>query len=217
MQLKQGVNVSTADGHDLGRIERVVIDPQTREITHIVVHKGLLMTHDKVIPFDLIASADDDSIVLKAKADSLPDLPDFEAKHYVMANGEEWTHSSSWMGEASPLLWYPPIGAAALGYYPDHLRQRYRVETDRNIPAGTIPLKEGAKVLSADDKHMGDVERVLTSKNGEDRITHLVISNGVLLRERRLIPVTWVNTIKENEVHLAVGARLLSTLPAYSG
>ncbi len=214
MQLKQGVTVNTADGQDLGRLERVVIDPQTRAITHVVVHKGLLVTHAKVIPFDLIASAGDEGVVLKLKAAELPDLPDFQEKHFVMASDEEWGQSPLWAGKSSPLLWYPPIENTAGGHAPNEQGMTFSDEIDLNIPGSTIPLKGGAQVLSADDKHVGDVEWVVTT-DGSDHVTHLVIANGVLFKDKRLIPVKWIRTIDEGTVHLAVGARLLSTLPAY--
>jgi hypothetical protein len=135
----------------------------------------------------------------------LSDFPDFEEKHYVAPTGEEWTQSLSWASKALPLFSYPSLEAGTVGFRPDYPRQPYIVETDRNIPAGTIPLREGAKVFSADDKQVGDVERVLIAA-GAERATHLVIGNGLLLKARRVVPVEWVTTVTENEIHLAVGA-----------
>lgn len=37
MEFREGTDVVTAGGEKVGEIERVVIDPRTREVTHIVV------------------------------------------------------------------------------------------------------------------------------------------------------------------------------------
>ncbi len=48
-----------------------------------------------------------------------------------------------------------------------------------------------------------------------DHITHLLISHGLIQIERRLVPVTWVNAVQEDEVHLAVDSPLFDRLPPY--
>ena len=44
MQFKQGATVSTYDGKNVGHVDRVVLNPKTKEVTHIVVRKGLLVS-----------------------------------------------------------------------------------------------------------------------------------------------------------------------------
>ncbi len=48
-----------------------------------------------------------------------------------------------------------------------------------------------------------------------DRATHLIISKGLLLKEKKLVPTLWVDNITEDEVHLVVGTRTLNELPNY--
>jgi hypothetical protein len=61
---------------------------------------------------------------------------------------------------------------------------------------------------------VGAVEAVLTESQ-EDRATHLVISEGLLFKEKKLIPTSWVSTVQEDEVRLYVGSGLLEKLPEY--
>ena len=42
MQFKQGAEVFSSNGERVGTIHRTVIEPDTREITHLVIQKGLL-------------------------------------------------------------------------------------------------------------------------------------------------------------------------------
>jgi hypothetical protein len=89
-----------------------------------------------------------------------------------------------------------------------------RTITERNLPERTVALEEGAKVVSADDEHVGDIEQVLTDPQS-DRVTHFIIKEGLLLKERKLIPTHWVSRLTEDRVKLAVGSDLLERLPQY--
>ncbi len=216
MQFKKDSRVFASDGKEVGSMERVVIDPQTREVTHNVVKKGLLLPEDRVIPVDQVATATEARISLNLSSSGLKDLPLFEEAYYVPA--DDPTASAFSTDNAASVLWYPPAGVgwggfmAVPAYGPVMPRA---VATERNIPEDTIALKEGARVISADDKHVGNVERIFTHPDN-GRLTHLVISRGMLLKERKLIPVTWVNNIQEDEVHLLVHSELLNRLPDYA-
>jgi hypothetical protein len=88
------------------------------------------------------------------------------------------------------------------------------VKEVEHIPAHTVALKEGAKVYSADGEHVGDVERVFVDKR-TDYATHFVITQGLLFKERKRIPTSWVRKVDEETVHLNVNARLLERVPDY--
>lgn len=215
MEFRQDASVFTANDEHVGHVDRVVLDPRTKDVTHIVVRKGLLFTEDKVVPIELIASATGDRVVLREDAEDLGVLPDFEETHYTMLDEEESTRAKAPAGSPPPLYWYPRPGAPR--GYPARFRRPYAAATtERNIPEGAVPLKQGARVISADGEHVGDIERVLTDPE-LDRATHFVISQGLLRKERKLIPPTWVIRVGEEEVHLAVGSHLLDELPEYSG
>jgi sporulation protein YlmC with PRC-barrel domain len=44
VELTKGTDIYTADGEKVGSIDRVVLDLETREVTHVVVQKGFLFT-----------------------------------------------------------------------------------------------------------------------------------------------------------------------------
>jgi hypothetical protein len=85
--------------------------------------------------------------------------------------------------------------------------------TYRNIPAGTIPVATGASVISHDGKHVGNVARVITD-TATQAVTHLVISQGLLFREEKYVPMMWVDVVDEDEIHLVVTADLVERVPA---
>jgi uncharacterized protein YrrD len=214
MQFKEGANVFTADGDRVGTVDRVVLDPDTKEVTHLVVQKGFLFKEDKVVPMSLVGPATEDRVTLREDADGLEKLPDFEESHYVPVEQKSRPQPgpAEW---ARPLYLYPPVGAWwATGGYAAFARPQFVAKTERNIPEGTIALEEGAKVISSDGKHVADVERIFTDPL-EDRATHLLISEGLLLKEKKLIPTKWITHILEDAVHLAVDSDFVDSLPEY--
>jgi uncharacterized protein YrrD len=215
MDLKEGTSVFTASGEEVGKINRFVLDPATNEVTHIVVQKGWLLPEDKVVPLRMISSATEERVVLNEDTGDFDQLPPFEETHYV-----ELTEADTMPAErptsryAPAYYWYPPSGyigypAYGLGYYSWPL-----VETQQNIPENTVPLQEGSNVISSDDEHVGDVERLFVDPDS-NRATHFLISQGLLFKERKLVPAHWVRSVEEDKVHLAVPSRLLERLPAY--
>jgi sporulation protein YlmC with PRC-barrel domain len=116
------------------------------------------------------------------------------------------------------LYYVPPVGSRWWNYtgqiYRDEARPRYVRRTERNIPDGAVALKEGTQVISADGERVGDVEEIFVDEE-DDSITHLLISRGFLFKEERFVPVSWIDGIWEDVVHLSVESTLLSELQPY--
>ncbi len=222
MQFKDGTSVYTADDNHVGHIERVVIDPLTKEVTHVIVEHGILFTEDKVLPVQLVDTATDKKVTLKSDIDNLEELPNFEQTHYVGLNNQE-VEAIAYPGSgyASPVYGYPPFGAAFYGFpgfvgpaidqTPDPAAARV---TQEQIPDNTTALREGARVFSADGEHVGEVEQLFMNEESK-KATHLVISQGLFLKDHKLVPINWVKSIMEDEVHLGVQAHTLEELPEF--
>jgi uncharacterized protein YrrD len=218
MKLAQNARVETAGGQTVGHIDRVVLDPRTNEVTHLVVRKGLLFTEDKVVPIDLVARTAEERVVLRDDAGDLEQLPTFEETHYVPLSEYERSNVPPERvpaeGYLPPLYWYPPYPAVAWGPGGGMGGPAYVTRVEENIPEGTVALAEGAKVISADGQHVGNVEQVLTDPQA-DRATHFVVSQGLLFKTRKLVPTAWISDLARDEVRLAVGAQLLDELREY--
>jgi uncharacterized protein YrrD len=201
-----GEDVITAAGDKVGILDRVVIDPRTGRITDIVVRRGFLLVTDKVVPVGLVQSATRDRIILLPIA-NFDTLPDFETSNYVTA--DQWNVTTS---EVIPIYWNPPIGTTA--GYPFFIEPYDRVEVEKNIPQGTIALKEGAKVYNADGQHVGDVVRVFYDPE-TNQMTHILMQHGLLTKEKKLIPANWIMKIFPERVDLAVGSQVIDQVKAY--
>jgi uncharacterized protein YrrD len=213
MQFKEGAKVLTADGERVGTIDRVVLEPDTKEVTHLVVQKGLLFTEDKVVPMSLVGPATEDQVILREDAGDLEKLPDFQDSHYVPVDrGPHPPGAAHW---ARPVYLYPPIGAWwTADSYGDYAKPRHVAKTEKNIPNGTVALEEGAKVIGSDGERVGDIERIFTDPL-EERATHLLLSEGLILKEKKLVPTGWMSNVFEDEVHLSVDSDFVESLPEY--
>jgi uncharacterized protein YrrD len=215
LQFKEGADVYTADGEKAGTVNRVVIDPLTDEVTHLVVSKGWLFVTEKVVPIHLIEEATEDRVELTLIED-LEMLPVLKERHFLTVYGTEETPYER------PVVWYPPLGTAwwrPAGYlhYPapfGYSEPPYVVQTEKNIPPGTVAMKEGAEVVASDGESVGEVARVFADSYS-GRVTHVIISQGLLQQEEKLVPTTWVVGIQEDQVHLAVRSQAIEDLPAY--
>jgi uncharacterized protein YrrD len=214
MQFKEKADVLTSDGRKLGRIDRVVINPGTEEITHLVVKKGLLLTRDKVVPIDQISTTTEHQVVLKKRTTVPDEFPDFEETQYIPVGGvEEFRQRES--EQAQRVIWYHtriniPWWREAPSLRP--LKPLFIKKTQRNIPEDTIPLEEGAKVIDTGGEPVGEIEEVY-AETEEHRVTHLLISRGAFTKEKKLIPSAWVKDIFEGSVRLSVERKVIENLP----
>lgn len=212
MRFLNGTEVFSSKNEKIGTVERVVLDPATDEVSHLVVSKGFLFTTDKVIPIEWVSQATEDRVTIKRTEEAFEDLPDFEEEYYVIT---DWRHTPT-ASYARPYYAYPPAALmwGVAGNYNRYSWPNYVSRTIKNIPAGSVALKEGTKVYSRDGEHIGDVERVMV--NEENKIaTHLLIDKGFLLKEQKLVPTLWIERADDDEVHLYIESDVFENIPEY--
>jgi sporulation protein YlmC with PRC-barrel domain len=218
--------IKNADGDDIGNLNRFVIDPKTRKITHIVFEQGTLLPKEYVLPMEWVDQVLDTEILLRPLPVSVDDYPPFEEENYVISEERDLLETEYIRADPGlrmhyyyPPMTYRPGGApadAGRGIAPGSIGPRpgVRKEVQENIPEHTIALKEGAKVWSNDQKHVGDVEKVFVDPKN-NKATHLLITKGFLSKERKLVPVDWVENIYEDRVNLAMRGDFMENLPEY--
>jgi uncharacterized protein YrrD len=210
MNFVKGAEVFTATGEKIGTISRIVIDAKTRDVTDLVVERGALFKDEKVIPVGLVDLENKDRIMLRETNQNVDDFLDYETTHYVPLDEAGVPYEN-----IDTYYWYPPtnfqtpIGGILPGIRPDYIPQ-----TETSIPEGRVAISEGAQVMTADDKHIGNVEQVIAN-SGTNNVTHFVVGKGFLLKEHKLVPAHWVTSVGENQVYLSVEARLFDRLPDY--
>ncbi len=214
MLLKRDVPVVTAAGDSVGRVDRVVIDPETHELTHIVARTGLLARQDRLIPVAAIASTTEHEVRLHEAVGDAERFPAFEETHFIHADDlrPDTESGGSVAGYAQPLFWYP-IGEGSgqlMGTLAEAL-PGYLEEVEQHLPPGTIALKEGAHVISRNGTRVGTIEEILTEPRRRI-IVAFTVASGTMFRKHTVIPASWVGRVEENEVHLRVGDTVIESV-----
>jgi len=208
----KGAEVFNAAGEQIGTVSRVVIDAKTSDVTDLVIERGALFKDEKVVPVQLLDTATEDRIVLGETNQSVEDLPNYETTHYVPVD-----QKGAPFNNLETSYWYPPINfqTPAPGRMPA-VPVELDTRTEPGIPEGRIAITEGAAVISADDKHIGNVEQVIMNSEGNS-VTHFVIGTGFLLKEHKLVPAHWASSMDDDEkIRLSVDASLFDRLPEYN-
>ena len=211
MRFAEGVDVFTAQGEKIGTLKRVVIDAKTHDVTDIVVERGILAGEEKVIPVGLLDQEDGEGLRLRETNQGVDDFPDYKTTHYVPIERVDEPYENI---QAS--LWYPPTNlnlTTGSGMLPD-VAPNEVLREETSIPEGRIAISRGAEVYGADDKHIGDVEQLVTDV-GSNQLTHFVVGKGFLLKEHKLVPAHWVDHVADEKIYLSVEARLFDRLPDY--
>jgi uncharacterized protein YrrD len=199
-ELHEGTKIESADGQNVGNIDRLVIDPSGSRVTHVVVRKGIFFQNDRVIPVDAIESADEDLVRLHATVD--PDqIPAFEETNYVLR--DEPTVNRLGRTEAGALAWAYPL-APSTGYpaYPAYPLTT-RAEVERNVPDDSHVIEPGSRVVTIDGEEIGKIQEVKTDDDGH--LTHITVDPGWFQSET-IIPAHWVRQIDDDRVQIGVGA-----------
>jgi sporulation protein YlmC with PRC-barrel domain len=162
MRIDLSARVRTSDGHDAGKIHRVLVDPRTERITGFVVSTSRLLGRDVIISEDMFADAapEGDTITLDQTKHELDAQPTFEQTDYVLPPAG-WAAPAA-LGYAIPPAAYLWPGDAALGELGERLR-----------PA----IKKGDTVKDRDGDVVGTVEDIwFDEKTGE--ILSFVVKPG---------------------------------------
>lgn len=209
-QYHEGAEVLSADGTKLGDIERLVVDPSRRAVTHLVVSKGFFFPEQRIVPIDIVESSTADAVHLLESVDAR-DLPIFENEHYVTADSQAaspFARESS----AAPLIWSYPAYAAVPSYgippYPTYAMNRPKT-VERNVPDGSTVVAVGTAVFTADGDDIGEVSAAHTAEDGT--LSAFEVDPGWFKAEQ-LIPAHFVDLIEEDRVVLAVGRATLEQL-----
>lgn len=198
MIFKQQAGVYAADHQEIGRLDRVVIDPRTEAVTHLIIRYGLLSTPAKVVPVEQVQISAQQGLVLQLTATEFWQLPGFEENTYLSRR-------------TMPGVYWPR-SYLNLPLFPGFFDPIHGFQTQVNIPAGMVAVKEGAAIIALDGKRTGQLDQIVTTAEGA-RVTHIVILHGALLKARKLIPMSWIRRLSENEIHLTVNSHTVNLLP----
>ena len=211
MRLELGKTIRCSD-REVGELADLVIDPTTRQVTHLVAR---MHAHDgpaRLVPVELVEDGGgDDGISLKCDADHMNALDTVEKFAYVRT-GEFPVEDERWDVGVAELLVAPYYEAVGMGEYPGAYDPNSGVAYDR-IPKGEVEIRRASEVITKDGTLAGRVDGFVV--DGEQHITHFVLERGHLWGKREVtIPIGAVERIETDAVRLSLAKDEVGALPA---
>lgn len=192
------------DGVDCGHIEKVVIDPENREVTHLVV--CLNDGERKVVPSTAIAEAHEDWIHLGMDCAAIEASPPFSVTDFSLPSAE----------------WGPPTGYQHADIlWPSHYAQTLTWDISPgplpiehlNVPPDEEIVSAGDRVFCT-DRQCGHVADLLFDPDTEKALG-FVVKRGFLFVRDVAIPMGWIDRVEEDGVHLKMTSEQVAELAEY--
>jgi len=207
-QFTIGADAACSDG-SCGRVSRVVVDPVARAVTHLVVEPKHWQGPARLVPLDLVESANGD-VLLRCSLAEFEKLEAAEETRFLAGSegvgGYDNEQALSWP--------YYGLGVGGFGMGPvglgaGNLSLPITYET---IPLGEVALQRGEPVHASD----GDIGRVhgLIVDADNRQVTHILLREGHLWgRKEVAIPISAVTTV-DGGIHLKLTKQQVQDLPA---
>jgi sporulation protein YlmC with PRC-barrel domain len=195
MDIPVNAEVRCADGA-CGRSTYVIINPTTKQVTHLVVEEGGLASTPRLVPVEFIAESTPHSIRLRCTKEELAKMEPFLEVEYVQGAEPFFTYA------AGEYMWPYGVPEAEM-MFTEH----------KHVPQGELTMHRGARV-EATDGHVGRVDEFLVDPQDE-HITHLVLREGHLWGQKDVtIPASQIDHIEENTIYLKLDKHSIQALPA---
>jgi sporulation protein YlmC with PRC-barrel domain len=171
LQFTIGARASCTDGH-CGEVRRLIIDPATETVTHLVIQPGHRQEDGRLVPVHLVETMHGEIRLHCTRADF--DKLDHAAERDLIAGG------------VSPqIVGSPNITAGEL---------RQQTVLEDVIPVGENEVGPGDQVHAVDGE-IGRVQGFLVNP-GDDRVTHVLLQEGHLWgRKIVAIPISAVTGV----------------------
>ena len=226
--VRRGLPVQASDHRSVGVVDHLAIDPASKHVTQLVVRHGWLWSREAhLVPLEQVAELSEYGIRLKLSRDAFEQLPRYEPP----VNDAQIAASVQRALETDPRTRGAGLhvevcdGIVRLTGVPanEEIMQAARAIARRirgvigfadevaELPAP--PLRIGAPVHARDGR-FGTLAKVVVDPHAR-RVTHLVVRQGWLLTEDRVIPVERVARAEPDGIYLDSTSTDLESYPRY--
>ncbi|MCB9419882.1 MAG: hypothetical protein H6667_08765 [Ardenticatenaceae bacterium] len=205
MDIPLDVEVFCSDG-SCGRSTAVIVNPVSREITHVVVATQEMLHSEYLVPVELIEGGETDSILLSCRRNTLATMEPFHKVKFVrLSDLEEGDRPPAKIPEAHlSYAWLWPYITAEGGY-----GAYVNVE---QIPHNELAVYRGAHVEAVDGR-IGQIDEFIINPQN-DHITHLVLREGHLWGQKDImVPVSAIERVEPDVVYLKLNKDAIENLP----
>ena len=201
-----GTKASCLDG-SCGEVRRLVIDPATDTVTHLVIQPGHRRAEGRLVPVDLV-EATGDEIRLRCTRAEFDKLDRAEENDVVEGTADGGLLGDALVHEGGEA--YAPMGPGGffdVGPQPVHRR----VIIQDVVPLGEAQVRPGDHVHAADGE-IGRVRGFLVDP-GDHRVTHVLLEEGHLWGHKEVaIPIGAVTGVADG-IRLNITKQQVENLP----
>lgn len=191
-----------SNGREIGRIERVILDRNTFEVTHLVArHGSLIHLRHILVPLAWVVDSTHDRVRTDRSESEFEALPNFETQHYVSLDHldeEQWEHPRSKIRPTDWINYLVPLVANALG---DPYHSPGIVVTNDLMTPAESSIQRGLPVESNDGHRIGEILEVLLTKP-DWRLTAVIISRGLVRPHPLRVPADWIAIVQHDRIVL---------------
>ena len=211
-ELRPGVSVISSDKHKLGTLSRFVLNKESLKLTHIVIDTGILrsgeslwkggwgMSHDRIVPLGVLATADADHVRLTMSADEFKTLsvdyideyleliPDLEPGRIDLSDLARL--ATSIPGEPGPYMMF---------------------ETRAQAPGETEIKKDSPVWRLNPHEKIGEVDGLIFDEDTQ-KVTALVVRRGFLFTKEVVLPIADVVEVAADVVRIDMSDEQLHSL-----
>ena len=190
--LNIGAAVHCRDGR-AGTLAKVVVDPQSKRVTNLIVEKGHLQKKDRVLPVETIELATAEAISLNIRCSELKNYPEYREVEFSLP-AEGWSHDV--YPREDVLHWITVYDPAIVGGLSvPRVRQVARIGIDERQKV----IERGMPIFNINGMFAKVDHLLVDPATGE--ITHVIARKG-LLPNQLIIPFTAVEEIGEKGLYI---------------
>jgi sporulation protein YlmC with PRC-barrel domain len=201
-----GAAVTCSDG-TCGRLNRVVVDPVARALTHLVVEPKDRLRVGRLVPIELVDESVE-GIRLRCSMNEFDALEGAEETRFLAEASEQLGY-----GADEIFSWpYYGLGAGMGGMGGMGVESIPQFVYDR-VPVGEVEVRRGEHVHASD----GDIGRIegLVIHPADHRVTHVLLEQGHLWGKKEIaIPISAVTGVTVDGVTLNLTKAEVRELPA---
>jgi osmotically-inducible protein OsmY len=200
LDLHIGAQVHCKD-QPCGKLVKLVVDPQTQQVTDLIVEKGLLLKQRRVLPITTVERVTEQEICLTIHSHEVSSYPEY---HQVVIKEP----ASDGQGYSSATTLGPGFGTVSERVVP-----LVRRRVHQGIAAGKAVIGPGTGVENQ-RKTLGHVDHVVVDTQ-TGQITQLILRNGNFFPEYVVIAAEQIKDVDEQDVFVAVTDAELAQLSRY--
>jgi nucleotide-binding universal stress UspA family protein/sporulation protein YlmC with PRC-barrel domain len=189
-----------------GRCSSVVVDPKTRQLTHLVARRSRPPHAERLVPADRVAATTTRAIILNCTKKDVAAMESYLVERYTRMD----------MPDDYEYAGYAVVLASLAA--PEATRDGMLHVTTENVPDDKLVVHRGARV-EATDGPVGQVDELIVDPKSQ-QITHVAVRKGPIVGPHVLgplqvvIPIAQVDIASSDTVYLKLDKQAFEALPA---